>query len=111
MLPFDSWIDRSIPENNDPRARRFEIVLYTHMYTRIHIYLPISLIESKVERVLFRYDHQRNFSTMDTYMCIKYTFEEETSSLFVSHDLDEYLLDWVKVQNSHRDYYERMFNS
>lgn len=77
MVPFDSWIDRSIPENNDPRTRRFEIVLYTHMYTRIHIYLPISLIESKVERVLFRYDHQRNFSTMDTYMCIKYTFEEE----------------------------------
>lgn len=59
------------------RTRRFEIVLYTHMYTRIHIYLSISLIESKVERVLFRYDHQRNFSTMDTYMCIKYTFEEE----------------------------------
>lgn len=67
--------DRSILENNDHVDSK--LFLYTHIYTHTqYIYLSINLI-SKIRRMLFRYDHQRNFWTMDTYMYIKYTFEEE----------------------------------
>lgn len=64
--------DRSILENNDHVDSK---LFCTHTYIHIHIY--ICRLISKVRRMLFRYDHQRNFWTMDTYMYIKYTFEEE----------------------------------